>query len=175
MTQATHFSNRILRPVRPWFIALTLVLALLANMVPLGELRNLLPDWTALVLTFWGIREPQKVGMGAAFILGLMMDVVDGSLIGQHALAYVMLVYLANSLSRRILWFAPYKQALQVFPLLLMAQAVMLLLRLLLGARFPGLEYFAGSLIAVLLWLPLTYLLLLPQYQPHEKDENRPI
>lgn len=175
MTQPTHFSNRILRPVRPWFIVLGLLLALLANMVPLGELNGLLPDWVALVLTFWCIREPQKVGMGAAFLLGLMMDVVDGSLIGQHALAYVILAYLANSLSRRILWFAPYKQALQVLPLLLTAQAVMLLLRLLLGARFPGAGYFSGSLVAALLWLPLTYLLLLPQYQPHEKDENRPI
>lgn len=174
MTQPTHFSNRILRPVKPWFIALTLLLGVFANMIPVGNLPGI-PDWTALILAFWCIREPLKVSMGLAFLLGLTMDVANGSIIGQHALAYVLLAYAANSLSRRILWFPLLQQALQVLPLLLLAQLSMLAARLLAGARFPGLEYFLGSLVSALLWYPLTFLLLLPQYRPAEKDENRPI
>lgn len=174
MTQPTHFSNRILRPVKPWFIALSLLLSVFGNMIPLGNLPGV-PDWTALVLLFWCIREPLKISMGVAFVLGMVIDVADGSLIGQHALAYVLLAYAGNTLSRRILWFKLPQQTLQILPLLLMAQLTMLLARLLTGAHFPGLDYFFGCLVAALLWPPLTYLLLLPQYRPEEKDENRPI
>lgn len=174
MIQPTHSSNRILRPVKGWFVALTLLLALFANMIPFGHLPGF-PDCVAVVLAFWCVREPLKIGMGVAFLLGLTMDVVDASVIGQHALAYVLLAYAANSLSRRILWFPLIEQALQILPLLLLSQLVMLVARLITGAEFPGLQYFLGSFIAALLWYPLTYLLLLPQYQPHEKDANRPI
>ncbi|MBV2234981.1 MAG: rod shape-determining protein MreD [Sterolibacterium sp.] len=174
MTQPTHFSNRILRPVKPWFIGLSLLLAVFANMIPFGNLPGV-PDWAALILIFWCVREPLKISMGIAFLLGLTMDVANGSLIGQHALAYILLAYTANSLSRRILWFPLLQQALHVLPLLLLAQGLMLAIRLLTGANFPGLDYFLGSLAAALLWPPLTYLLLLPQYRPEDKDENRPI
>lgn len=172
--QPTHSSNRILRPVKGWFVALTLLLAMFLNMVPLGHLSGY-PDFMALALAFWCVREPLKIGMGVAFLLGLTMDVVDASVIGQHSLAYVLLAYAANSLSRRILWFPLLQQAMQILPLLLLAQVVMLLARLVAGAEFPGLLYFLGSFIAAALWYPVTYLLLLPQYQPHEKDANRPI
>jgi rod shape-determining protein MreD len=105
----------------------------------------------------------------------LIMDVAYGAAMGQHALAYVVLAFLASSLSRRILWFPLFQQALHVLPMLLVMQAVMVVVRLLGGAEFPGWSYFLSSFIATLLWLPLTYLLLVPQFRPAEKDENRPI
>jgi rod shape-determining protein MreD len=83
--------------------------------------------------------------------------------------------YAASSLSRRILWFPLAQQALQVFPLLFAVQVVQLAARMLTGAAFPGLGYLLGPLVAALLWVPATYILLLPQYQPVERDENRPI
>ncbi len=174
MVQPTHSSNRILRPVRSWFMFATLLLALFLNLIPSGRVPAL-PDWVALTLTFWCIREPFKIGMSAGFILGIAMDIGNASVMGQHSLAYVLLAYAASSLSRRILWFPLVQQALQVLPLLLGTQLVMLMVRMLTGADFPGLTYFLGSFSATLLWHPLTYLLLLPQYQPHEKDDNRPI
>jgi rod shape-determining protein MreD len=174
MIQPTHSSNRILRPVHGGFILLTLLLALFVNMIPLGRLPGF-PDTVALVLTFWCVREPLKIGMGAGFLLGLLMDVVDASVIGQHSLAYVLLAFASSSLSRRILWFPLLQQALQILPLLLMAQLVMLIVRLLAGADFPGILYFTSSLSATLLWFPFTYLLLLPQYRSVDKDDNRPI
>lgn len=174
MTQPTHSSNRILRPVKGWFMSSSLILAVFVGAIPLGR-ATAFPDLAALVLAFWCVREPLKIGMGAAFLVGVAMDVLSGGAIGQHALAYVLLAYAAGRLSRRILWFPLPMQALHILPLLLAAQCVMAITRMVCGAEFPGLVYFLGSFISALLWHPLTYLLLLPQYQPLEKDLNRPI
>jgi rod shape-determining protein MreD len=103
------------------------------------------------------------------------MDVASGSVIGQHPLAYLLLSFAAGGLSRRILWFPLGQQALHILPLLLATQIVMVVARLVGGAEFPGWGYFLGSFTGALLWFPLTFVLLLPQYQPVEKDENRPI
>lgn len=174
MNQPTHHSNRILLPARSWFIFTTLLLALFANLIPFGRLP-LVPDWVALVLTFWCVHQPLKIGMGTAFLLGLMMDIANASIMGQHALAYVLIAFAAGGLSRRILWFPLALQATHVLPILLGAQLVMLLTRMVSGAEFPGLLWFASSFVATALWHPLTYLLLLPQYRPVERDDNRPI
>jgi rod shape-determining protein MreD len=172
--QPTFSSSRILLPVRPWFIALSLLVALFLNFLPTSNWPGV-PDWVALLLVFWSVRESRKVGMGWGFILGLAMDVADGSMLGQHALAYVLAAYGASSLARRILWFPLGQQALHVLPLLLLVQLVQLGVRALAGAEFPGLGYFIGPFIGFILWLPLTYVLLLPQYQPVDRDANRPI
>lgn len=172
--QPTQSSRRILLPVKPWFIAVSLLGGLFLNLIPLGRFAAM-PDWVALVLLFWCIHQPLRVGMGAAFVLGLMMDVADASVMGQHSLAYVMLAFGAGELSRRILWFPLVQQALHVLPILVGTQVIMLLVRLAVGSDLPDLTWFLGGLIGAALWYPLTYLLLLPQYQPVERDENRPI
>jgi rod shape-determining protein MreD len=174
MIQPTHSSRRILLPARGWFVYLSLCVALVLNLIPFGRLPGI-PDWFALALVFWCIHQPLKVGMGAGFFFGLVIDVANGSVMGQHALAYVLLAFAAGGLSRRILWFPVAQQALHVLPLLLGAQLVMLLIRLAAGAEFPGVLYFLSSFFAVLLWHPLNYVLLLPQYQAVERDDNRPI
>lgn len=170
----TNRSNRILQPVRPWFIYLSLIVALVFTYVPTGRFPGV-PDVIALVLTFWCIREPRHVGMTMAFILGLLVDIGQGAAMGQHALAYVVLAYLAGALSRRMLWFPYMQQALHVLPLLLVAQVIMVVVRVMAGAEFPGWTYFISSLTGALLWGPLGFLLLLPQYQPVDRDDNRPI
>lgn len=174
MIQPTYTSSRILLPARRGFVMLSLALALLLNFLPTAHWPGM-PDWVTLVLAFWCIREPRYVGMGWAFALGLAMDVADGAVLGQHAFAYVLLAYVATRQARRILWFPLAQQAIQVLPVLAGAQFVQLLLRLLAGAEFPGWGFLIGPLLASVLWLPLTYLLLLPQYQPVEHDANRPL
>lgn len=121
--QTTFSSSRILLPVRPVVIVFSLLVALVLNFLPTSS-WPWVPDWVALVLVFWSIREPRRVGMGAGFLLGLAMDVADVSLLGQHALAYVLASYVASYLSRRILWFPIGQQALHVLPLLLIVQVV---------------------------------------------------
>ena len=172
--QPTFSSSRILLPVRPWFIVFSLLAALVLNFLPTSA-WPWVPDWVALVLVFWSIREPRRVGMGAGFLLGVAMDVADVSLLGQHALAYVLASYGAAYLSRRILWFPLLQQALHVLPLLLLIQLVQFGVRVMPGAPLPGLDYFIGPLVGVCLWWPLTFILLLPQYQAVSRDANRPI
>jgi rod shape-determining protein MreD len=174
MMQPTQSTRRILLPVKPWFIFGSLMVALFMNVVPFGRLAAM-PDWVALVLLFWCIHQPLKAGMGTAFALGLVMDVADASIMGQHVLAYVLLAFGAGVLARRILWFPLIQQALHVLPILVGTQIIMLLIRLALGAEFPNSLWFLGGFISAALWYPLTYLLLLPQYRPVERDDNRPI
>jgi rod shape-determining protein MreD len=172
--QPTHGSSRLLRPVHFGYVWLVFLLALVLNFIPSSQLIGV-PDWVALALAFWAVREPRKVGLFTAFLLGVVMDVADGSLMGQHALAYVLLAFLCNGLSRRILWFSIPKQALQVFPLLLLMQVIMVLVRLIAGDEFPGWFLFFSSVAAAMLWTPLAYIILLPQFQPSEKDDTRPL
>lgn len=172
--QPNFSSSRILQPVRPWFIFFSLACATVLNFIPTAHWPGV-PDWIALVLCFWSVRKPRRVGMGWGFALGLLMDVADGAILGQHCFAYVLLAYFSASLSRRLLWFPVLQQALQVLPLLLSAQLIQALMRLAVGGDFPGWGYFVGPLIASLLWIPATFLLLLPQYQPIEQDPDRPI
>ena len=170
-------SNRphyILLPVSPLFIAFSLVCAFMLNLLPWGRWVGA-PDFVALVLVFWGIHQPRKVGIGIAFCMGLLMDVHDATLLGENALAYTLLSYLAIMIHRRVLWFPLVTQAMHVFPLLLMTQAIQVLVRFFVTGRFPGALVFIESVIAVALWPVITWLLLAPQRRAVDKDHTRPI
>ncbi len=156
--------HEILLPVRPGFIALTLIAALLANLLPWsGVWLWIKPDFVALVLLYWCIEQPRRVGFVAAWLFGLFMDVADGTLFGQHALSYSILAYAGIVLHRRVLGFSGTPQVLHVVILLLMNDIFVLTIRMLAGAEFPGFQYFVGSFVAGALWLPLGALLKLPQ------------
>lgn len=172
--QVTNRSPRLLSPVRPIFVRLTLVLALSLNMMPVGHFTAA-PDFVALVLAFWCVREAHLVSLGTGFVLGVVVDVAHSAVMGQHALAYVLLAHAANINARRLLWFSPGEQALHMAPLFLALQVLMLAIRLLAGASFPGWDYFFSSFTTAVLWLPAHYLLLMPQMLPVERDDNRPL
>jgi rod shape-determining protein MreD len=169
-----HRSSRILLPVRMNFITMTLIAALVLHFIPMGRFYAA-PDFVALVLAFWCVREPLRVGIGTAFMLGVIVDVAHGAVMGQHAVAYVLLAYASIVMSRRLLWFSPGAQALHMVPILLMTQIVMLLIRLVVGGRFPGWEYFFSTFTTAALWMPVHFLLLIPQMRPIDRDDNRPI
>ncbi|MDR0737048.1 MAG: rod shape-determining protein MreD [Zoogloeaceae bacterium] len=171
---ASPHTVRILRPARPWFIVLSLMAALLLNLLPTRQ-WVFMPDWVMLTLCFWSMREWRMFGMGYAFLLGLFMDVANGAALGQHALAYVLLHYAAASLSRRILQFPLRQQSLHVLPLFLGVTGIQILIRLVAGSDFPGWREFISPIVAALLWLPVAFLLVVPQYQPDEHDTTRPI
>ncbi|HKU69456.1 MAG TPA: rod shape-determining protein MreD [Burkholderiales bacterium] len=156
--------HEILLPVKPGFIPFTLVVGLLLNLLPWsGALLWARPDFVALVLLYWCIEQPRRIGFVTAWLLGLFMDVADGSLFGQHALAYSILAYAGIVLHRRVLGFSGTPQIVHVVVLLLMNDLIILAIRLLAGADFPGYQYFLGSFVAGALWLPLGALLKLPQ------------
>lgn len=156
--------HEILLPVKPGFISTTLIAALLLNLLPWsGVWLWFRPDFVALALLYWCIEQPRRVGFVAAWLFGLFMDVADGTLFGQHALAYSILAYAGIVLHRRVLGFSGTPQVGHVVVLLLMNDLIVLTIRLLAGADFPGYQYFLGSFVAGALWLPLGTLLKLPQ------------
>ena len=117
------------------------------------------PDLMLIVLIFWTVHEPRSIGQGIAFMLGLMMDVSDSMLLGQHAFAYVVATFGAQVLRVRILSFRIAEQTLHVLGLTLAASAVTLLLNLLLGADFPGAAYFISPVLTALCWGPVNWVL----------------
>lgn len=166
--------QRILLPVRASTIALSFAAALLMNFLPWKDV-TLVPDFVALVLTFWCVRQPRMVGLGIGWVLGLLTDAGNGVLLGQHALAYSLLAFGAITLSRRILWFPVAQQALHIAALLVAAEAVSLVVRLAAGAEFPGWTLVVGPLAGALLWPAATFVLLAPQRRAIEPDPARPI
>ena len=120
------------------------------------------PDFVLLVLVFWTVHEPRAMGQGIAFLAGLLLDVSDSMLLGQHALAYVAAVYGAQELRVRILSFGLPEQTLHVLGLTFVASALLLLLNLLLGADFPGATFVISPVLTALLWAPATWVLYSP-------------
>jgi len=164
----------ILLPVSPLFITASLFCAVLLNLLPWGRMIGV-PDFVALVLVFWGVHQPRKVGIGTAFFLGLLMDVHDATLLGENALAYTLLSYFAIMMHRRVLWFRLWTQAMHMLPLLLLAQGIQLLVRFFVSGKFPGWLFFSESFVSALLWPLVTIILLAPQRRAVDKDHTRPI
>jgi rod shape-determining protein MreD len=169
-----RIGDQLLLPVNPWFMWSTMLIALLLNMIPLGR-QPAMPDLVAVVLVFWNVHQPRRVGVGAAFVFGLLMDVHEGGLLGQHALAYTLLSYFAITIHRRLLWFTAPAQALHVLPLMAASHIVTLLLRLATGGDFPGWELLLSPLFEALLWPVVSVLLLAPQRRAPDPDKHRPL
>lgn len=167
-------SDQLLLPVNPFFIAFTLALAFGLNLLPLGR-EPAVPDLLALALVFWNVHQPRRVGVGMAFVLGLLMDAHQGALLGQHALSYTLLSFAAVSMQRRILWFGVVEQALQILPVFFAVHLVSLAVRLLAGGMFPGWSLLLAPLFEALLWPVVTLLLLAPQRRAPDPDQNRPL
>lgn len=167
-------SDQLLLPANPLFIGLTLLLALALEMLPIGR-HPASPDLLALVLVFWIVHQPHRVGVGLGFVFGLLMDVHESAVLGQHALAYTLLAYFAITIHRRLLWFSLPAQALQILPLFFAAHGVSMAARLTVGGMFPGWSVLLAPVLEALLWPVVVWLLLAPQRRAPDPDENRPL
>jgi rod shape-determining protein MreD len=164
----------LLLPANPLFIWATLFIALMLNMLPVGR-TPWMPDFLALVVVFWAVHQPLRVGVGAAFMFGLAMDVHQAALLGQHALAYTALTFFAIAIHRRLLWFTVPSQALQVFPVFAAAHAIEVAIRLITGGMFPGWSIVLAPFLEAILWPVASVMLLAPQRRAPDPDENRPL
>lgn len=170
--------QQLLLPANPVFIWFSLFVALVFNMVMnmgLFGRAAWVPDLLAVVLVFWSVHQPLRIGVGVAFFFGLAMDVHQGALLGQHALAYTALGFLGISMHRRLLWFTVPTQAIQVLPLFVAAHVLELLVRMAAGGSFPGITYLLAPVIEAALWPVVSVLLLVPQRRAPNPDDNRPL
>jgi rod shape-determining protein MreD len=165
----------LLLPANPRFIVLSFVLALLLHML-LGLLGWFwVPDVLAIVLVFWTVHQPRRVGLLLAFVLGLALDVHESALLGQNALSYVVLSGLATLAQRRLLWFPLREQALQILPLFVVAAVVEWVTRLVAHDVWPAWSQLPGPLLQAALWPLAGALLLAPQRRAFDRDDIRPL
>lgn len=154
--------QELLQPVKPWFIALTIGLALMVNLLPLGQ-TAWRPDLLLLVLCFWTLNQPTYVGIGAGFICGVIMDVHSTMLLGMHALVYSLTAYGVLLVHLRLRQFQVSQQAVQMAGIFAAAHILLWLMRMAAGGTFPGWSVLLAPAIETLLWSPVSWLLLLPQ------------
>lgn len=160
-------SRDILRPPAPMRLVLvSLFVALVLNVLPWsGWALKVRPDFVLLMLLYWVAHEPRNVGQTWGFALGLVMDVADSALLGQHALVYVVAIFLAQLLRIRILKLTVLEQALHMFGILLVAQLLYIGLNLSLGRDFAGLALIMSPVFGAILWTPLDFLAKLPRFR----------
>lgn len=149
----------IQRPVSNLFVLLSVFAALLLNGLPWGGIWLMLrPDFAAMVLLYWCMHKPQRVGIGLSWAVGVLADVTDASLFGQHALAYAVLAYGGVVLSRRLRMFDLRRQTTQVSGIFVLTYAVYALVHWQVDGYVVW-PYFLGCLTSTLLWAPLNILL----------------
>jgi rod shape-determining protein MreD len=170
--------HQLLLPANPLFIwgslLAALALCMLQNMGLWGR-AAWSPDILAVLLVFWSIHQPQRIGIGTAFFFGLFFDVHQGAMLGQHAFSYTVLSFLAIAIHRRLLWFPVPSQAFQVLPLFVASHAIELTVRMLAGGAFPGFLMVLAPIIESLLWPVVSVILLLPQRRTPNPDAHRPL
>ncbi|MDE1166907.1 MAG: rod shape-determining protein MreD [Pseudomonas sp.] len=143
-----------------WFVWFTFVIGLLLSVSPLPQFMEILrPLWLALLLAFWSLALPHKVGMTTAFVLGLAEDVLYGTLLGQNAMILTLITFLIMSLAQRMRMFPMWQQCLVILVVFGLAQLAQLWLSALTGNRQPTLALLLPALMSALLWPWVSYAL----------------
>lgn len=142
-----------LRSNNGWVIWVTLLFALVLSVVPMPKSLELgRPLWVALFLVYWVLTLPHRGGMGVAFVFGLMLDVLSGSLLGQNGLPLLLTVFLVLSLQQRLRMFPLWQQSVVLLVILGLGQLVQLWLNTLVGNRPPTLLFLVPVPVSALLW-----------------------
>lgn len=159
MNVLTQKDREFLLSARPSFIAASIIVALLLDWLPWqGTWLLLRPDFAALTLLYWCTHKPHRVGIGIAWATGILVDVADASLFGQHALSYAVLAFGGIVLHRRVQMFDLRQQTLQVFVMLLISYAVYAAVHWQ-SHNYIVWEYFIGCVTSAMMWAPLSLLL----------------
>lgn len=143
-----------------WLIALSFVFALLLTVAPFPDWTLAWrPAWVALILSYWCVTLPDKVGIITAWAMGLLLDVLTGSLLGQHALGLCVVAYLAVKLHHRVRVYPMIQQSLFIGFLVLVHLVIMLFVKTTVGLPPRDWAYVAPALTSILLW-PWLFILL---------------
>ncbi len=149
-----------MRSRSPWILPPSLLAALLLALLPLPPvLQPLRPYWLALVLAFWVVEDPDRVGLGFAFLVGLVADLAVGSLFGEQALRLVVITFILQRFRARLRFFPMSQQALAIGALLLNDRIVTTAVHLALGEPVPTSLSWFSPVVGMLLWIPVFVLL----------------
>lgn len=143
-----------------WVIYISLLIALMLSALPLPEnLQWWRPEWVVLVLLYWIVALPNRVGLGAAWILGILLDVLEGSLLGLNALALTIVAYVMVLVYQRVRMFSWLQQVLFVFALVALNQIIVHWVKGILGVSAQSLMFLVPAFVSAILWPALFVLL----------------
>jgi rod shape-determining protein MreD len=137
----------------------SLVIAILLAMLPVPEWAIWLrPSWVLMVLIYWAITAPYRVSVGTAWITGIIVDLLTGTLLGEHALAYTVAISFASKMHIRLRLYPLLQQGISVFIFVLLYQFILYCIQGFIG-ELPGPSYWLSSVTSMLLW-PWLYILM---------------
>lgn len=143
-----------------WVLPVSILVAILLGLVPLpAPLQPLRPYWLALVLAYWLLEAPDKVGLGVSFMIGLVADLAFGGLLGEQALRLVVLAFILERFRARLRFFPMSQQAMTMGVLLLNDRVINAVIHLVMGVPQVPVLTWCAPLIGAVLWAPLHFLL----------------
>ena len=136
-----------------WVIPVSFVMALLLTALPMPEAAaNWRPAWVALVLVYWCMAAPEQVGVMVGWTVGLLLDVMTGTLLGQHALGLSVVAYVAHHTHRRVRVLPLWRQGITIFVLVFLYQALVLWSNGIRGIPVEASAYWTSPFVSMLLW-----------------------
>lgn len=137
-----------------WFtILMTLIVALVLTLLPMpGWTVWLRPAWVLMVLIYWAIVAPYQISVGAAWIMGLVVDLLNGTLLGEHALAYTLVIYLVSRMYIRLRMYPLLQQGFSVLSFVLLYQFIVYCIQGFIGQLPSSHLYWLSSMTSMLLW-----------------------
>jgi rod shape-determining protein MreD len=147
--------------VREWLtVGLSLSLALLLTLFPMPEwISASRPIWVLLVLIFWALILPGRVSITLAWVMGILLDVLNGSLLGEHALALTLVIYLAARLNNQLRMFSLFQQGMAILFMVLLYQFILFCIQGFLGDLPGGWFYWLSAVTSMVLW-PWVFIIL---------------
>ena len=143
-----------------WVLPVSILVAILLGLVPLpAPLQPLRPYWLALVLAYWLLEAPDRVGLGVSFMIGLVADLAFGGLLGEQALRLVVLAFILERFRARLRFFPRSQQAMTMGVLLLNDRVINAVIHLVMGVPQVPVLTWCAPLIGAVLWAPLHFLL----------------
>ncbi|MFI4962857.1 MAG: rod shape-determining protein MreD [Legionellales bacterium] len=140
-----------------WIIGLTLIGSLLLMIVPLPEwLQDYRPNWLMLFLIYWAMMTPERVGIGTAWICGLLLDGLQGTLLGENALLCALVVFVTTQFHQRLRMFPILQQCVFIFLLLGIQFIILVWIQGISGQPIQGWYYGLPVIISAWIW-PLIY------------------
>ena len=134
-------------------VSATFITALVLSIVPVPHwAEQFRPDWVGLVLIYWCIAIPHRVGIGTGWLVGLFQDVLYGALLGQYALSKTIIAFLAAKLYLRIRVYPPWQQAIAVLVMLAIGQLFVVWVRTIIGKPGAGFSFWTPSIVSMVIW-----------------------
>lgn len=134
-------------------VTMTLLAGLMLTLLPMPDWAVWIrPAWVLLIVIYWCLYLPYRVNVGTAWVMGLMLDVLSGTLLGEHALAMTIVIYIVTRMDARMRMFPLAQQGMSVLILVLLYQAIIYCVQGFIGQLPPTWLYWAGSVSSMLLW-----------------------